>query len=92
MKKNTFKAWKQTAEFFAILAEFFHEQDVKKIKKREKIVVSNFKMPVNPYAKTYGSSRRRRRLLPKISSEDAVAEFNNALDDSHALFIISCKK
>jgi len=37
-------------------------------------------MPVNPYAKTYGSSRRRRRLLPKLSSEDAVAEFNNALD------------
>jgi len=42
--------------------------------------VSNCKMPVNPYAKTYGSSRRRRRLLPKLSSEDAVAEFNNALD------------
>ena len=37
-------------------------------------------MPVNPYAKTYGSSRRRRRLLLKIPSEDAVAEFNNALD------------
>ena len=37
-------------------------------------------MPVNPYAKTYGSSRRRRRFLLKIPSEDAVAEFNNALD------------
>jgi len=25
MKKNTFKLWKQNAEFFAVLAEFFYE-------------------------------------------------------------------
>jgi len=25
MKKNTFKVWKQTAEFFPVLAEFVHE-------------------------------------------------------------------
>jgi len=25
MKKNTYEVWKQNAEFFAALAEFFHE-------------------------------------------------------------------